>query len=61
MERPSYVAALSVPLLRNQMIELPPDKPDSLHIADVLIERCEAPSFELQTDGQIHLHDPVWV
>jgi hypothetical protein len=40
MERPSYVAALSVPLLRNQMIELPPDKPDSLHIADVLLERC---------------------
>jgi hypothetical protein len=45
MERPSYVAALSVPLLRNQMVEVAPDKLDSLHLADVLIERCAQPQI----------------
>jgi len=39
MERPSYVAALSVPLLRQQMVEVGREKTDIGHAADVLIER----------------------
>lgn len=39
MERPSYVAALSVPFLRQAMIEVTEDKVDAGHMADVRIER----------------------
>jgi hypothetical protein len=39
MERPSYVAALSVPFLRQAMIEVTEDKVDAGHMADVQIER----------------------
>ena len=39
MERPSYVAALSVPSLRQQMVEVVGDRVDVGHAADVLIER----------------------
>jgi hypothetical protein len=38
MERPSYVAALSVPSLRQQMVEVR-EMADIGHMADVLIEK----------------------
>jgi hypothetical protein len=43
MERPSYVAAQSIPSLRQQMVEVVRDRVDIGHTADVLIERY--PSF----------------
>jgi hypothetical protein len=39
MERPSFVAALSVPALRQQMVEVAGERDDIGHVADVLIER----------------------
>ena len=39
MERPSYVAAQSIPSLRQQMVEVVGDRVDIGHTTDVLIER----------------------
>jgi len=39
MERPSYMAALSVPTLRQQMVEVSGVPEGSRHVADVLVER----------------------
>ena len=56
MERPSYVAALSVPFLRQAMIEVPESK-DAGHIADVQIERYVSPGLTDET----HLDAPIRV
>lgn len=39
MERPSYIAALSVPSLRQQMIEVVEEPDDNPHTTEVLLER----------------------
>jgi len=39
MERPSYIAALSVPSLRQQMIEVVEEPDDTAHTTEVLLER----------------------